>query len=130
MDPAPPEQLKTLGIANIIGGMVNMTMGWAMGSMVWSIGGTVCSGVLTCGMCPVGGVCGFVSMLIIPLGMVELGLGIALMANPQPVKGILPYLPFAQIAAVLLGDFVSPILGIVGLTMVKNPDVAGYIEEI
>lgn len=130
MDPAPPEQLKSLGIANVIGGMINMTMGWAIGSMIWSTGGALCTGVATCGACPIGGMCGLFSMLIIPLGMVELGIGIALMTNPQPVKGVLPYLPFAQFGAVLLGDFVSPILGVIGLTMMKNPDVAGYIEGI
>ncbi len=130
MNPQPPEQLKALGIANVVGGALNMVMGWFLGSMIWGIGGTFCTGILTCGFCPIGGLCGVVAWLIVPLGMLELGVGIALLTSPQAVKGLLPYLPFVQIPAIFLGDLVSPILGVMGAVMVRDPEIAGYIEEI
>lgn len=126
--PDVPQKFQTLAILQIVGGICNIVFGWWFGSMLWMFGGTFCSAILTLGLCPIGGMCGFVSFLIVPLGFVELLVGILMLASPQSVRGFVSWMPFLQLPAFLLGDFVSPILAIVGLVLTRDAEVAGYIE--
>ena len=128
--PEVPQKFQTLAILQIAAGAFNFVIGWWISSMLLVFGGTFCSGIATCGVCPIGGLCGFASFLIVPLGIVEILVGVLMLASPQSVRGFVPWLPFLQIPALFLGDFVSPILGIVGFVLTRDPEVAGYIEEM
>ena len=130
MDTQVPQQYKTLGIANLIGGLVNVTFGAFIASMIWSMGAGTCTTVCTFGLCPIGFMFGFVGMLVWPVGMIEVVIGLLTLAQPESVKGANKFLPFVQFGAILLGDIVSPILGVVGMMMTRDPEVAAYIEGV
>jgi hypothetical protein len=125
-----PQQYKTLGLANLIGGLVNATIGGFIASTLWSFVGGTCTAVCTLGMCPIGFLMGFFGFLVMPLGLAEAAVGLITMLSPQSTRPLWKFLPYLQFAAVVLGDFVSPILGLVGLTMTRDPEVAAYIEGI
>jgi len=126
--PEVPQKFQTLGILQLVAGICNVLFGWWIGLTVWTMGGTFCSAIATLGLCPIGGLCGFVSLLILPLGFVEIVVGILMLANPQMVRSFVGWLPFFQLPALLLGDFISPIMGIVGFALTRDPEVVGYIE--
>ena len=130
MDTQVPQQYKTLGIANLIGGLVNVTFGAFIASTIWSLGAGTCTTVCTFGLCPIGFMFGFVGMLVWPVGMIEVVIGLLTLAQPDSVKGAYKFLPFAQFGAILLGDIVSPILGVVGMMMTRDKEVAAYIEGV
>jgi hypothetical protein len=125
-----PQQYKTLGMANLIGGIVNVTFGAFIASTVWSLGAGTCTTVCTFGLCPIGFMFGFIGMLVWPVGMIEIVIGALTLMQPESVKGVYKFLPFAQFGGILLGDFVSPLLGVVGIMMTRDPEVAAYIEGI
>jgi hypothetical protein len=129
-----PQKFKTIGIVQLVAGLVNVFMGWGIAwfgwSMVGMLAGTVCSAV-TLFMCPLTYLlymCGFLGFLVIPIGIAEAVVGLVALTNPAAVKGAIPYLAMAQIPCILLGDIVSPIAGIVSYMMAKDPEVAGYIQ--
>lgn len=126
--PEVPQKFQTLGILQLVAGICNVFFGWWFGMTILTFGGTFCSAIMTLGICPIGGMCGFASLLIVPVGFVEILVGILMLANPQMVRGLVGWMPFMQLPALLLGDFISPILGIVGFVLTRDPEVVGYIE--
>ena len=130
MSDEAPQKFKNLGVANLIGGMANATIGGVVASTAWTVVGGTCTGICTLGLCPIGGLMGLVGMLVVPLGMAEAALGLVTMLSPETTRPLWPFVPYVQFAAILLGDFVSPILGFVGLTMTRDPEVAAYLEGI
>jgi hypothetical protein len=125
-----PQQYKTLGLANLIGGLINVFIGGFVASTVWSTVGGLCTGICTFGLCPFGVFMGLFGFLVVPLGMAEAALGLVTLLSPEATRPLWRILPYGQCVAVLLGDFVSPILGIVGMMMTRDPEVAAYIEGI
>ena len=129
-----PQKFKTIGIIQLVAGLVNVFMGWGIAMMGWSmvgmLGGTVCT-IMTMGLCPLTYLlyfCGFAAFLVIPIGIVETIVGLMCLTNPASVKGVIPYLAMAQVPAILLGDIISPIAGIVTFMTTKDPEVAGFIQ--
>lgn len=129
-----PQKFKTIGIVQLVAGLMNVFMGWGIAWFGWSlfggIAGTVCTGV-TMGLCPLTWflfLCGFVGFLVIPIGIVEAVVGLIALTNPGSVKGFISYVALAQIPCIFLGDIISPIAGIVSYMMAKDPEVAGYIQ--
>ena len=128
--PEVPQKFQTLAILQLVAGICNVLFGWAIGFTVWTFGGAFCTAILTFGLCPFGGFCGFLSFLVVPLGMLEMLVGILMLANPQVIRGYVAWLPFLQIPAVFLGDFVSPLVGIASFALSRDPEVAGYLERM
>jgi hypothetical protein len=50
--------------------------------------------------------------------------------SPESARPLLRLLPYTQLAAILLGDVISPILGMVGLALTRDPEVTAYLEGI
>jgi hypothetical protein len=125
-----PQKFQTIAVLQIVSGVCNVFFGWWLGWAVWTLAGTVCVGIMTLGMCPFGAICGFCSWLIIPLGLVEVTVGILMLASPQAVRGFTTWLPLLQLPALLLGDFISPTIGLVSLFLCRDPEVVGYIEGL
>ncbi len=130
MTPAPPQQLKNLAVANLIGGLVNASFGGVIAYLAWSVVGGTCTTVCTLGLCPIGFLMGFVGLLVTPLGMAEAALGLVTLASPEATRPVWRYVPYVQFGAILLGDFVSPILGALSVGLLRDPEVAAYLEGI
>lgn len=126
MNPVP-DKFKTIGMLQLVAGAVNVFMGWGLAMTMWSIFGTTFSVFCTMGLCPTY-LCGFVAVLILPLGIIEGIVGLMTITQPESVKAVYKFLPYAQLPALLLGDIVSPIVGIVSLMNLRDPDVRAYIE--
>ncbi len=125
-----PDAVRTLGLVNLVGGLANATLGGLLASTVLSFGGAVCTGMCTMGFCPFGGVLGVFGFLVMPLGLVEAAIGLATLVSPESARPLLRLLPYTQLAAILLGDVISPILGMVGLALTRDPEVTAYLEGI
>ncbi|MEQ1569854.1 MAG: hypothetical protein ABMA64_29735 [Myxococcota bacterium] len=123
-----PQKYQVLAVLQIVAGICNLTFGWFFSSMVISMVAGTCTTVLTLGLCPIGFFCGFLSWLIVPIAFVEIVFGVLMLAAPDSVKGLVGWMPFAQLPSLLLGDFISPIIGIVGLVLTRDAEVAGFIE--
>jgi hypothetical protein len=108
--------------------MANLMVGWGIANMLTAIAGGCVTGILTCGLFPIGVLCGFAGFLVLPIGMIELLVGILAMAQPATVKGFIKYMPFIQIPSLLLGGVISPLAGGVALMLLRDPDVTAYIE--
>jgi hypothetical protein len=126
--PEVPQKFQTMAVLQIVAGVCNMFFGWWIGMVLWSTFGTVCTGVMTLGLCPFGMFCGMLSLAIVPIGMVELLVGILMLASPQTVKGFVAWLPLLQIPMIFLGDLISPVLGIASFAIGRDPEVVGFIE--
>lgn len=128
MNPVP-DKYKTLGLLQLVAGAVNVFMGWGLAMTMWSLFGTTFSLLCTMGLCPTY-LCGFVAVLILPVGIVEVIVGLMTMNQPESVRGVYKFLPYLQLPMILLGDIVSPIVGIVSLMNLRDPDVKAYIEGL
>jgi hypothetical protein len=126
--PEVPQKYQALAIIQIIAGLCNLFFGWIVSSMLLTFVAGTCTGILTLGLCPFGFFCGFLSWLIIPVGVGEVVFGLLMLLSPDTVKGLVGWMPFLQLPTVLIGDFVSPIVGIVALALSRDPEVAGFIE--
>jgi hypothetical protein len=123
-----PDKYRTVGVLYAVAGLVNIMVGWFVGYMIWGVGCGTCLLIATLGLCPLGYFCGFISFLLIPLGVLELTIGFLVLGNPESVKGMVGYLPLFEIPAFLFGGIVSPVMGVVALVMLRDPEVRGYIE--
>jgi hypothetical protein len=128
--PPVPQKYQILAVLQIVAGACNVFFGWAVASMILSFVAGTCTTIFTLGLCPVGFFCGMFSWLILPIGMCEIVMGILMLASPNSVKGIVGWVPLAQLPTFLLGDFMSPIIGLVGLMLTRDAEVAGYIEGL
>lgn len=124
---APP-QIKTVSALYLVAGVINISFGWIIASSLWTFGAGMCTGLLTCGACPIGVACGVVAFAVIPVGLVEIIAGIIGLTNPDGAKGLISMLPFGMVPSILLGDIISPIVGVLALVMLRNDEVRAYLE--
>ena len=124
-----PAQVRMLGALQLLCGLVNLAVGWGLAYAAWTLVGGIGSTVCTLGACPFGWfTCGFAGCLVGPLGAVEAIVGAWTLVNPASARTINQYLPLVQIPSVLLGDLVSPIVGAIAFLLLRDPEVAAYIE--
>lgn len=128
MEEQVPEKFKTVGILYIVSGAINVLFAAGAGSFLLGFVGGICTGIVTLGMCPIGSLCGFFPLLLIPLGIVEAVSGILVLTNPQSVKGFIRYLPYAQIPSFALGGLVAAVIGGISLSMMGDQEVLAYLE--
>jgi hypothetical protein len=83
--PEVPQKFQTMAILQIVAGVCNVFFGWWIGMVMWSTAGTFCTALMTLGLCPFGMFCGMLSLAIVPIGMIELLVGILMLTSPQTV---------------------------------------------
>ena len=112
----------------LVNGLINMTVGWIMAAYIMMFGGMMCTGLLTLGTCPFGVVCGAFPMLMVPLAVLEIVTGILVLADPKGSRPMMRWLPLVQIPALLIGDLVSPVVGLVAFMSSKDPEVIEFMD--
>lgn len=121
------------GASQIVSGLANAAvLSWLMatvlGTTYSTIGGVV-TGVCSAGMCPIGvfcGFCGLGSLLLIPLGLAEIGVGIyAIVAGPR-ARTAVRVTAILEILSIFLGSFTGLIAGIVALV---GAGAAVHVDE-
>jgi hypothetical protein len=126
--PPVPQKFQVLAVLQLVAGLCNLFFGWFMASFLLGTVAGLCTTVVTLGLCPIGFFCGVASWLIIPVAMVEITMGLLMLVSPGSVKGFVGWMPFFQLPTVLLGDIISPIVGIVSLALVRDPEVAEFVS--
>lgn len=124
MEEEVPQPLKTAAILQIVSGVVNwFVMAW----LSWFAIGCVC-GTLTFFIGGLGGICGLFSMLLVPIGWVEIGVGVYGLMNPKEAAPIMKYVTYLEMGSILLGGIPAAIIGFVVTGMLGNDEVVAYLE--
>ncbi len=72
--------------------------------------------------------CGFAGLLVLPIGVMETVVGLLTLVSPASARQLNKDLPSIQIPSRLLGNFASPILGGIAFFLLRDPEVAAYVE--
>lgn len=122
MNPDVPQSLKIAAITQIVSGAVSVFMMWWISSCMVS---TVC-GILTLGFG--GQLCGLLSWLLIPLGMVEIGVGIFGLVNPKEAAKFQKIVTFVEMGAILAGGVTNAVCGGVAFMMLSKDESVAFLE--
>ena len=125
MEKAPP-RVTQIGVLCLVLGIINIMAGWGMSALVWMMVGGACSLVLSLGTCPAGMFCGFVPFLIIPLSLGEVILGAVVLGKPDSLRRVFGFLPLLLMATIVVGDLISPIVGLVVFFLGRDPEVRAW----
>ena len=125
-----PKQLNNAALIQIGSGVLNVFFLAGLMSFVLSFGGGLITGVCTLGMCPIGGLCGFASLLLIPVGIGEILSGVLIMTkNPAALK-VHAYVSIVQKVAILFGGLGSIIAAFMVDGMVNDPESRAFLEDL
>jgi hypothetical protein len=129
MSEGVPEKYKTVGTVYLVAGLLNVLGGWWCASAMIGSVGTFCTGVITLGLCPIGGLCGIAGWLLFPLGIAEIAVGAMIMTSEDPsgTTKFAKLLPMIEIPSLLIGGIASAVAGGVVLSMLGDDEVAAYI---
>lgn len=119
-----PAGLKNAAIAQIVAGVINICIA---GPLVWFTAASVCS-ILTFFIGGLGGMCGMLGCLLVPLGFVEILVGVLSLTNPKGFGSASRILAFLEVASILCGGLISAIVGAVVLSMTGSDEVKLYLE--
>lgn len=131
-----PSQVTISAVAQLVSGLLNVfLMSWmlatVLGTVFTTVGGAV-TGILTCGMCPfgaVGGICGFASCMLIPVGVMEIVAGISGLANPHGSVQIMRYTAWLELVSLLFGGAISFFVGALAVVSLGAPSVALFLAK-
>lgn len=131
-----PSQITVSAVAQLLSGILNVfLMSWllatVLGTVFTTVGGAV-TGVLTCGMCPfgaVGGICGFASCMLIPVGVMEIVAGIGGLANPRGSVQIMRYTAWLELVSLPFGGAISFFVGALAVVSLGAPSVALFLSQ-
>lgn len=124
----PPSQFKTVGVVQLIGGVLNATLGFFISGLLWGSGGLVLGTITSMCMCPIGFALWLVPFVMPLIGLLEVVVGVIILAAPGAMKGMMRFIPFLQFPSILIGDFISPIIGGISIFMLSDAEVKAYIE--
>lgn len=119
-------QTTYIGIGQILSGVINliiMSLGWFfLGS---TVGGTVTAvfcGVVTLGICPLpfGALCGFVGILPIFLGLLEIISGILILMDADRYRTFARAIGIVEVMSILYGGICSVLVGVFTLFTLKS----------
>ena len=122
MEPQTPQSLKIAAVAQIVSGCINLTMGWWIGSCTLG----TCCGAMTLGFG--GQLCGLVPLLLVPLGLIEIGIGAYTLSSPREAASIQKLVGFFEIGSVLLGGLGSMLCGVAVVLLHNRDETVAYLE--
>lgn len=134
----PPAKLKQIAILQLISGTINVCVMAVVVSTILGassgLAGTICGMGLALVGCPagclgpLGSACGFWGLLLLPIGIGEIVSGITALVHPQGAANLLRLATLAELSSLLFGGVVSAVVGLVGLRLLADDDVAAYLE--
>jgi hypothetical protein len=121
------QQATNVGIAQIVSGVINliiMSLGWAL--LGTGVGGTVSAAlcaIVSLGTCPapIGVVCGFVGILPLVLGLLEIISGALIISDTERFRSFGRAIAILEVLSVLYGGVASVLVGAFALTSLKAP---------
>jgi len=120
----PPEQIKQVAILQLVSGLVTLFFMTCVSWFTIATVGAVCTFFLG----GLGGVCGLVSMLLIPIGIFEIVSGVIGLTNPEGAGPIMKICSYVEVVGILFGGLSTALAGGVSMTMLNQPEVVAYLE--
>ena len=126
--PAPkPGALVGIGVVQLVSGALNVVlMWWFMGTVAGTVGG-MCTALATLGVFPIGVLCGFVALVLLPIGIAEIASGIVVLAAPASSRTFATVMAVIEIVSLLFGGLISAVAGIVALILLRDEEVKQYL---
>lgn len=119
-----PQPLKTAAILQIVSGVVNF---FIMPTLVYFFVGGFCA-IATFIIGGLGGLCGTVGCLLVPVGLFEIVSGILALTNPKGSAGLMKICAYVEMGSVLLGGIPAAIVGFLVMNALGNDEVKAYLE--
>lgn len=127
------QQVRNVGIAQIISGLINLIIM----SIAWFIFGTTVGGtvsavfcaVISLGACPVpiGALCGFVGILPLVLGILEIISGALIVSDSERYRSFGRAIAIIEVLSILYGGVCSVLVGaFVLMTLKADPDAEDF----
>lgn len=124
MDESTPAPLRNAAIVQLVSGLIDFfVMGW----LAWFVIGCFC-GVLTLPLGSVGGFCGLLSFLLVPLGLLEMGAGIYGLMNPREGASAMRLVSWLEIAGLFVGGIPGAIAGGCVQMLLSGDDVVAFLD--
>ena len=125
-----PQQLRTIGIIHIVSGLIQFPIAIVLtfcGSYFFAcICGIITAPIGGCGACV--GVAGFVCLLLIPIGILEVITGVVILVAEPPSRLLIRVTAAVEILGVLFGGLIGAIVGLVVLSMLARPEISEYLD--
>ncbi len=115
-----PDNLKKAAIFQLVSGLINF---FVMPAAIWGFA-SVC-GMLTFGL---GGLCGFASCILWPVGILEIIAGGMGLANPKSAGGFMKIVSYVEMAGILGGGVISAVVGFMTMSMLADDEVTTFLE--
>ena len=124
-----PEKLKTAAIVQLVSGLVNVFMMAGFAFFALSTLGGIVTTICTLGLFPVGWCCGFLGLLLMPVGLVEIVAGVLGLTNNPSAGKVIGMTVYLEMASLLCGGIGSAIAGFVVRGMLSDPEVVAFLES-
>ena len=134
-----PQKLQAIAAVQIVSGILNLVvMGLMVATVVGGGAGTLGSivgALFTLLGCPfgclfsLGWLCGLWGLVLVPIGMIEILCGTVILVNPDGAGGFAKAGMMTELASVVFGGVFSFVAGIVVLNLLKDAEVAGFLES-
>ena len=127
--PRTPAQIRTAATLEIVAGGVNLLLTWWLASTALSCGWGMVTSVFTLGLCPIGVFAGFLSFVLIPLGLLEVLAGVLVLTDSRNARLFFGWLPWLQLASLLVGGLSSAVFGLAVWVMLREPEARAYMRQ-
>jgi len=124
MHESPPEKLTNAATVQLISGIVNV---FITATLV-SVGVGVFCGICTFWAGGLGGMCGAIGCLTIPVGLLEIVSGAFGLARPQQAGTLMRVTSVVGIAAGLIGALPALVAGVLVFQWLREPEVVAYLD--
>jgi uncharacterized protein YjeT (DUF2065 family) len=132
-----PQKLQTIAAIQIVSGVVNgLFMSGIVTTALFTVIGTGGSLVALCSpicplfaLAPCASVCGFWGLGLLPIGLVEVLCGVAILLQPDSAKTAVNVGMMTELASILFGGIGSFVAGMVVRNLITDPEVAGFLES-
>lgn len=120
-DPVP-QPLRIAAALQILSGALSLLVSWWVSSCV--IGTACTAATLMMG----GQFCGLAPLLLIPLGLIEIGVGVFALLDPIGAAKVQRAVAVLEILAIVLGGVTAAVCGGVTLLLLRREDSVAFLE--
>ena len=126
-----PASFKTIGILQLVSGLLQIPT-WFIVFVCGSNGIACVGGALTAFLGGCGAFCGFgafISVLLLPIGFLEILSGILTLATKEPHRGFIKGVAVLEMAGLLCGGLIGAIVGVLVWIRLQDDDVEAFFAE-
>ena len=124
-----PDRLQTAGIIQIASGALNIFFMAGMAYFGLAMVFGLITAIMTCGLMPVGVLCGFLGFLLVPVGILEIVSGVLILTDNEMAPNLANITSIVQKASILCGGVGSFAMSFVVDGMLRDPEVAYFLEN-